>query len=77
MDWRIESQDDLDRYTHSVAGSVGLLLSDLWAWHDGTRTDRGDAVAYGRGLQTVNIIRNRDEDLGRGADFFPNRVEPV
>jgi farnesyl-diphosphate farnesyltransferase len=71
-DWRIVSQADLDAYTHSVAGSVGLLLSDLWAWHDGTRTNRSEAVAYGRGLQTVNIIRNREEDLARGADFFPD-----
>jgi farnesyl-diphosphate farnesyltransferase len=36
--WQIETESDLDRYTFSVAGSVGLLLSDLWAWHDGLWT---------------------------------------
>lgn len=71
-DWQIVTRADLDAYTHSVAGAVGLLLSDLWAWDDGTRTNRSEAVAYGRGLQTVNIIRNREEDLARGADFFPD-----
>ena len=33
--WRIETEGHLNQYTFSVAGSVGLLLSDLWSWHDG------------------------------------------
>jgi farnesyl-diphosphate farnesyltransferase len=71
-DWRIRTKRDLDRYTFSVAGAVGVLLSDLWAWYDGTPSRTGDAVGYGRGLQAVNILRNRAEDLGRGVDFFPD-----
>jgi farnesyl-diphosphate farnesyltransferase len=71
-DWRIRTKRDLDRYTFSVAGAVGILLSDLWAWYDGTPSHVGDAVGYGRGLQAVNIMRNRSEDLARGVDFFPN-----
>lgn len=70
-DWRIRSKRELDRYTFSVAGAVGVLLSDLWAWYDGTPSHVGDAVGYGRGLQAVNIMRNRSEDLARGVDFFP------
>ncbi len=54
-----------------VAGAVGLILSDLWAWYDGTKTDRSLAIGFGRGLQAVNILRNRSEDLGRGVDFYP------
>jgi farnesyl-diphosphate farnesyltransferase len=69
--WTIRTESDLDRYTFGVAGSVGLLLSDLWAWYDDTSTDRAQAVGFGRGLQTVNILRNRAEDLQRGVDFFP------
>ncbi|MGH2347622.1 MAG: squalene/phytoene synthase family protein [Chloroflexota bacterium] len=69
--WNIQTEADLDRYTFGVAGSVGLLLSDLWAWYDGTQTDRTLSIGFGRGLQTVNILRNRREDLGRGVDFFP------
>ena len=70
--WRIDVESDLDRYTFAVAGAVGLLLSDLWAWHDGTSTDRHEAVGFGRGLQAVNIARNRREDLTRHVDFYPN-----
>jgi len=71
-DWRISTKRDLDRYTFSVAGAVGVLLSDLWTWYDGTPSHRPDAIGYGRGLQAVNILRNRLEDLARGVDFFPD-----
>jgi farnesyl-diphosphate farnesyltransferase len=71
-DWLIRTREDLDCYTFGVAGAVGILLSDLWAWYDGTQTDRGQAVAFGRGLQAVNILKNRSEDLNRGVNFFPN-----
>jgi farnesyl-diphosphate farnesyltransferase len=71
-DWRITTKRDLDRYTFSVAGAVGVLLSDLWTWYDGTPSLRANAIGYGRGLQAVNILRNRFEDLARGVDFFPD-----
>lgn len=70
--WQIRTKRDLDRYTFGVAGSVGLLLSDLWLWYDGTQSSRRDAIGFGRGLQAVNILRNRPEDLARGVDFFPD-----
>jgi farnesyl-diphosphate farnesyltransferase len=70
-DWKMSTQADLDRYTFSVAGSVGVLLSDLWMWYDGTKTNRNNAIGFGRGLQAVNILCNRSEDLARGVDFFP------
>lgn len=69
--WNIQTESDLNRYTFSVAGAIGLLLSDLWAWYDGTQTNRTEAVGFGRGLQAVNILRNHTEDLTRGVDFFP------
>lgn len=70
--WTIDTESDLDCYTFSVAGSVGLLLSDLWAWHDGTSTNRSQAIGFGRGLQAVNILRNSGEDMMRGVNFLPN-----
>ncbi len=72
MNWVIHTKADLDSYTFSVAGAVGLLLSDLWQWHDGTKTDRALALGFGRGLQSVNILRNYKEDRVRGVDFFPD-----
>ncbi|MBW4440011.1 MAG: phytoene/squalene synthase family protein [Plectolyngbya sp. WJT66-NPBG17] len=69
--WAIETETELDQYTFSVAASVGLLLSDLWSWYDGTKTDRMEAVGFGRGLQSVNILRNHGEDFTRGVTFYP------
>jgi farnesyl-diphosphate farnesyltransferase len=72
QNWEVQTEYDLDRYTFSVAGSVGLLLSDLWAWYDGTKTDRIQAIGFGRGLQSVNILRNHQEDLTRDVNFYPD-----
>ena len=71
QNWTINTEADLDRYTFSVAGAVGLLLSDLWSWYDGTITNRTQAIAFGRGLQAVNIVRNQGEDIQRGVSFIP------
>ncbi|HTK10454.1 MAG TPA: phytoene/squalene synthase family protein [Ktedonobacteraceae bacterium] len=69
--WMVQTEADLDRYTFGVAGSVGLLLSDLWAWYNGTSSNRTHAVGFGRGLQAVNIVRNHREDVARGVEFLP------
>lgn len=69
--WLVQNEDELNSYTFSVAGAVGLLISDIWAWFDGSQLDQVSAVNFGRGLQSVNILRNRDEDLQRKVDFFP------
>ncbi|MFL5625458.1 MAG: squalene/phytoene synthase family protein [Ktedonobacteraceae bacterium] len=69
--WKMRTEADLDRYTFGVAGAVGLLICDIWAWFDGGQMHRSHAIHFGRGLQAVNILRNRTEDLARGVDFFP------
>ncbi len=71
-DWRVQTRRDLDCYTFGVAGLVGLLLSDVWDWYGGIKTRPEDAIGFGRGLQAVNILRNRPEDLDRGVNFFPD-----
>ena len=72
QNWTITTEADLNRYTFSVAGAVGLLLSDLWNWYDGTPTNRTQAIAFGRGLQAVNIVRNQEDDIQRGVSFIPD-----
>ncbi len=72
INWKIQTLEDLDCYTFSVAGAVGLLLSDLWAWYDNTQTNRIQAIGFGRGLQAVNILRNHKDDKDRGVNFFPD-----
>lgn len=69
--FRVNSEADLDRYTYGVAGAVGLLLCDIWAWFENVQIHRSLAIKFGRGLQSVNILRNRQEDLSRGVDFYP------
>lgn len=70
--WHIQTKEDLDDYTYYVAGLVGVMLSDIWRWYDGTETDRDLAIGFGRGLQAVNILRNQDEDfIERGVRFIP------
>lgn len=69
--WQVKTKEDLDEYTYYVAGLVGVMLSNLWEWNAGIKTDRDLAIAYGRGLQAVNILRNKDEDKERGVQFFP------
>lgn len=70
--WHIHDVADLNEYTFYVAGLVGLLLNEIWKWYDGTQMDTNLAVAFGRGLQAVNMIRNRDEDLEREVDYLPD-----
>lgn len=72
QNWVVRTEEDLDDYTYYVAGLVGELLSTLWKWHDGIDTDENLAVSFGRGLQAVNIIRNRGEDKDRGVSFYPD-----
>ena len=71
--WQVHTREDLDDYTYYVAGLVGVMLSDLWEWGAGIKTDRDLAIGYGRGLQAVNILRNQQEDLNeRGVSFVPD-----
>jgi farnesyl-diphosphate farnesyltransferase len=69
--FKVVTKADLDRYTYGVAGAVGLLLCDLWGWFEKIQIDRSRGIQFGRGLQLVNILRNRPEDLARGVDFYP------
>ena len=70
--FEVLSKADLDRYTYGVAGAVGLMLCDLFAWFETVQIDRSRAIQFGRGLQLVNILRNRQEDIERGVDFYPD-----
>lgn len=69
--FKVIDKYDLDRYTYGVAGAVGLLLCDIWGWFEKVQIDRSHGIQFGRGLQLVNILRNREEDLKRGVDFYP------
>jgi farnesyl-diphosphate farnesyltransferase len=69
--WDIQNKEDLDDYTYYVAGLVGIMLSDLWTMYGEKDINKEQSVAFGRGLQLVNIISNRLEDSKRGVNFHP------
>lgn len=70
--FQVRTKEDLDEYTYYVAGLVGVMLSELWEWNAGVKTNRELAIGYGRGLQLVNILRNQQEDMEeRGVSFVP------
>lgn len=71
-DFTIHTENDLNRYTYAVSGTLVLMLSDLWAWHDNTRTNRTYGIAYGRALQSANILVDQATDASRGVDFWPD-----
>lgn len=68
---------DLERYCWFVAGTVGLLLTALFEDAlpplpaPARRIVRETAVAFGLGLQLVNIVKDVAADSERGACFLP------
>lgn len=71
IDWKIVDLNDLDEYFYAVAATPGLVLSDIWAWFEGKKTNRVEAVGFGNYMQALNIMRGRVQDMERGVDFFP------
>ncbi|HUE75805.1 MAG TPA: squalene/phytoene synthase family protein [Chloroflexota bacterium] len=72
----IGTEDEMDDYMHHVAGIVGYLITDIFAWHSSHIRERRDELLplsreYGLALQTVNIIRGMRKDYERGWVFVP------
>jgi farnesyl-diphosphate farnesyltransferase len=73
----VKTEEDLDDYMHQVAGLVGYLLTDIFAWHCSKIMARKEillplAREFGLALQTVNVIRGLRKDYERGWVFVPN-----
>ncbi len=67
---------DLDRYCWFVAGTVGVMLCELFIAHarlDDSRAARlrEHAVSFGNGLQLVNILKDLADDKERGVSWLP------
>jgi 4,4'-diapophytoene synthase len=72
----IGTEADLDDYMHEVAGRVGYLSTEIFAFHSPlirSRIDRMMPLARetGLALQTVNIIRGIRKDYDRGWIYVP------
>jgi farnesyl-diphosphate farnesyltransferase len=72
----IPLETDMDDYMHEVAGRVGYLVTDVFAWYSGFIRARLNqlmplAREFGLALQTVNVIRGLRKDYERGWIFVP------
>jgi len=79
----VETEEEMDDYMFEVAGRVGYMLTDLFAWHSPFIAKQKDklrplAREFGLALQTVNIIRGMRKDYERGWVFIPKSFyEPL
>jgi farnesyl-diphosphate farnesyltransferase len=72
----IETVADLDRYCWFVAGTVGVMLCDLFIAHGNIPESRAGRmrarqVSFGSGLQLVNILKDIADDRARGVSWLP------
>jgi farnesyl-diphosphate farnesyltransferase len=76
----LKSMQDLDEYMYYVAGTVGHLLTALFAHFSKKITPavvqrlEKFSESFGKGLQLVNIIRDMNKDLRRGQSYIPDEI---
>ena len=74
----VNDEKDLDDYMFEVAGRVGYLITQLFAWYSITIRRKEKemmplAREFGLALQTVNVIRGIREDYDRGWVYIPQK----
>lgn len=62
--------EELERYCHHVASTVGLICLAIWGY-DGESSTRKLAMDRGVAFQLTNILRDLREDRERGRDYLP------
>ena len=72
--------DDLEKYCHVVAGTVGILLTRLFAmeledegWLTPERIE--DGRRFGLGLQITNVLKDHAADAHRGICYVPKAYQ--
>src|SRR3569623_1016439 len=76
---RLETMADLHDYCYVVAGIVGELLPVLFVLGDGHLDGvagalRARAIAFGEGLQLVNILKDAGAAAVEGRTYLPGQV---
>jgi farnesyl-diphosphate farnesyltransferase len=74
----VNDEKDLDDYMFEVAGRVGYLITQLFAWYSITIRRKEKEIMplareFGLALQTVNVIRGIREDYDRGWVYIPQK----
>lgn len=72
----IPQEADMDDYMHEVAGRVGYLATEIFAWYSGFVRAKLNVLMplareTGLALQTVNVIRGLRKDYERGWIYVP------
>ncbi len=76
---QLDSVSDLQAYCYIVAGIVGELLTDVFL-HDSPQLASvrealvENTVAFGEGLQLVNILKDSGDDAKEGRAYLPRDV---
>jgi farnesyl-diphosphate farnesyltransferase len=80
----LETDAELDDYTHRVAGCVGGFWTKICRAHlfPAAQLDEkqfiADGIRFGKGLQLVNILRDLPADLKKGRCYLPmQKLEPA
>ncbi len=79
----VRDEAEMDDYMHQVAGRVGYLITDLFAWYSPVIREKKEELLplsrhFGLALQTVNIIRGLRKDYERGWVYVPRSFyEPL
>ena len=75
----IQDVPDLERYCYFVAGTVGILLDQVFRRQADSRLPLSSrptvAVRFGVGLQLVNILKDSAFDAGEGRTYLPDGVD--
>jgi farnesyl-diphosphate farnesyltransferase len=76
----IETVEDLDKYCYYVAGTVGVMLCELFIRHSGrihgqrAKSIRSLCVSFGLGLQLTNILKDLHDDRERNVSWLPEEL---
>jgi farnesyl-diphosphate farnesyltransferase len=77
---KLHTREEMRAYAYCVAGTVGHLLTELFADHlrlgesGKTARLRELAAPFGLGLQLTNILQDLSEDRGRGWSYLPEEL---
>ncbi|MFH2054997.1 MAG: phytoene/squalene synthase family protein [bacterium] len=76
----LSTLNDLEQYCYYVAGTVGVMLTKLFAQHapamssSAVKHAQQLEVSFGLGLQLTNIIKDCHEDYQRGWCYLPTEL---
>jgi len=73
-----ESDEQLDQYCYYVAGTVGLMMNEIFSVISGTDQtgSKASAVELGIGLQLTNIVKDIRKDRNRNIHYCPAGKSP-